>query len=142
MNLLPEQTMTQDELAAMSSLALAHIGDAVYELLARTSMCVTGKLTSGGLHRATVAVVSANAQAEAARRIAEHFTEEEAAVYRRGRNARVNSVPRGSSYEQYHAATALEALFGYLYLKGRLERVIELFELCRKEPIQTENEVQ
>ena len=57
------------------------------------------------------------------------LTEEEAEVYRRGRNAKVNSVPKAASTEEYHAATGLEALFGYLYLTGRSQRAMELFEL-------------
>lgn len=115
------------QLQNLSSLALAHIGDAVYELMARSYLVAQGKETNRSLHRATVALVAATAQAAGAERIAPMLTEEEREVYRRGRNARVHAVPRGATVQQYHAATALEALFGYLYIKGRRERLNDLF---------------
>jgi len=114
----------------MSSLGLAHIGDAVYELLARVKVCAEGKTTHGGLHKATVALVAAPAQFAAAQRLLPQLTEAEREVYNRGRNAHVNKVPRGASHEEYHAATALESLFGWLYLRGERERVLELFSIC------------
>ena len=116
-----------NELNAMSALALAHMGDAVYELLARRELCRSGKLTAGDLHRQTVRIVSAAAQAVAARRLQPFLTEEETAVYRRGRNSHSHAAPRSVSAVEYHAATGLEALFGWLYLKGRQERINELF---------------
>ncbi len=119
--------MTDTQLQTLSSLALAHIGDAVYELMVRTYLASLGRETNRGLHRETVARVAAPAQAEAAKKIAPMFTPEEAEVYRRGRNAKVHAVPQASTFSQYHAATALEALFGYLYLKGRKDRLNELF---------------
>lgn len=118
--------LTDTQLQNLSSLALAHIGDAVYELMVRTSLACLGRETNRGLHRETVARVAAPAQA-AAKRIAPMFTPEEAEVYRRGRNAKVRAVPQASTFSEYHAATALEALFGYLYLKGRRDRLNELF---------------
>ena len=81
-----------------------------------------------GLHRETVALVKAPAQARAAAVLLPRLTEQEHAVYRRGRNSHVNSVPRGATKAEYHAATALEAVFGYLWLTGAHERVHELFE--------------
>lgn len=120
-------TVPPDELRAMSSLALAHMGDAVYEILVRGWLCTQGRGTCGNLHRETVAMVRAEAQAEAVQRILPLLTEEEAAVYRRGRNAQVHSIPKNASRSQYAKATALEALLGWLYLQGRLERINELF---------------
>lgn len=111
----------------MSMLGLAHIGDAVYELLTRTRLCGLGVTKVSELHRMTVATVNAPAQAEAAQRILLKLTEEEAAIYRRGRNTKVNSVPQKADIAQYHAATGLEALFGWLYLLGRLDRIGELY---------------
>lgn len=116
-----------DELRAMSSLALAHMGDAVYEILVRGWLCTQGRGTCGNLHRETVAMVRAEAQAEAVQKILPLLTEEEAAVYRRGRNAQVHLIPKNASRSQYAKATALEALLGWLYLQGRLERINELF---------------
>ena len=118
-----------DELRAMSSLALAHMGDAVYEILVRGWLCSRGRGTCGNLHRETVAMVRAEAQAEAVQRILPVLTEEEEAVYRRGRNAQVHSIPKNASRSQYAKATALEALLGWLYLQGRTDRLNELFSV-------------
>ena len=120
-------TMTDDQLRAISSIGLAHMGDAVFEILVRTWLCAHGKATGKGLHQATIALVRAESQAEKAERIRPLLTEEEAAVFRRGRNAQVHSVPPHASRAQYGEATALEALFGWLWLKGRKERINELF---------------
>ena len=120
-------TMTDDQLRAMSSIGLAHMGDAVFEILVRTWLCAHGKATGKGLHQATIALVRAESQAEKAERILPLFTEEEAAVFRRGRNAQVHSVPPHASRAQYGEATALEALLGWLWLKGRKARINELF---------------
>ena len=122
-----DMTMTDDQLRAISSIGLAHMGDAVFEILVRTWLCAHGKATGKGLHQATIALVRAESQAEKAERILPLLTEEEAAVFRRGRNAQVHSVPPRASRAQYGEATALEALFGWLWLKGRKERINELF---------------
>ena len=120
-------TMTDDQLRAMSSIGLAHMGDAVFEILVRTWLCAHGKATGKGLHQATIALVRSESQAEKAERILPLLTEEEAAVFRRGRNAQVHSVPPHASRAQYGEATALEALLGWLWLKGRKARINELF---------------
>ena len=120
-------TMTDDQLRAISSIGLAHMGDAVFEILVRTWLCAHGKATGKGLHQATIALVRAESQAEKAERILPLLTEEEAAVFRRGRNAQVHSVPPHASRAQYVEATALEALLGWLWLKGRKARINELF---------------
>ena len=121
--------LTDEEIGRMSSLALAHIGDAVYELLVRSWLCREGAETAKILHIAAVRYVAAPAQAEAAHRIDPALTDEERAIYKRGRNARVNSVPGHSTIEEYHAATGIETLFGWLYLKGRSDRLLQLFML-------------
>lgn len=119
--------LPEERLRAMSSLALAHVGDAVYELMVRTELCLRGKSTAGSLHRETVRHVAAPAQARAAKRLLPLLSEPEREVYRRARNAKVNSVPQNASLGDYHAATALEALFGWLYLHGETRRLEELF---------------
>ena len=126
-------TMTDDQLRAISSIGLAHMGDAVFEILVRTWLCAHGKATGKGLHQATIALVRAESQAEKAERILPLLTEEEAAVFRRGRNAQVHSVPPHASRAQYGEATALEALLGWLWLKGRKARINELFCTMREE---------
>jgi len=125
--------LSEGEIRAISNLGLAHIGDCVYELMVRSRIICLGRSTSAGLHRETVKYVSAPAQAEAVAKILPVLTDEERGVYRRGRNTRVNSVPRNADISQYHAATGLEALFGWLYLNGRHERLNELFAIIMEE---------
>ena len=122
-----EPMLTDDQLRAISSIGLAHMGDAVFETLVRAWLCKHGKATGKGLHQATIKLVCAESQAEKAEKILPILTEEELAVFKRGRNAQVRSVPGHASRAQYGEATALEALLGWLYLKGRRERVNELF---------------
>lgn len=119
--------MSEQDLNRISMLGLAHIGDGVYELLIRSMLCAEGHAAVGELHRLTVSHVKAPAQAKAMEKLLPLLTEEELALYKRGRNARVHGVPQGASVGEYHAATGLEALFGWLYLQGRLERLNALF---------------
>lgn len=119
--------MSLQEVNRISMLGLAHVGDGVYELLNRSFLCREGHTGVQELHRLTVARVCARAQARAAETILPLLNEEELALYRRGRNTHVNSVPHNGSLADYHAATGLEALFGWLYLLGRTERIDALF---------------
>ncbi len=116
------------QLAALSSLGLAHMGDAVYELMVRSYLCLHGKSTNKGLHKATVGYVSAPAQARATEVILPLLSEEEAEVFRRGRNASPHTIPPHAKREDYARATALEALFGWLWLRGETARLNQLFE--------------
>lgn len=125
--------LTPDELRGISSVGLAHIGDAVYEVLVRSWLCARGKATGKGLHRAAVEWVCAPKQAELSERLLPALTEEEQEVFRRGRNANVHTIPQNASRAQYARATALEALFGWLYLQGKTERINELFGLMMEE---------
>lgn len=120
--------MGDDDIRAISSIGLAHLGDAVYELLVRASLCAQGKATGRGLHRAAVELVKAPAQALRADRILPLLTPEELAVFKRGRNAHVNTIPHSASRSDYLKATALECLLGYLYLRGETQRINELFD--------------
>lgn len=117
------------DINSISILGLAHIGDGVYELMTRTYLCSNEHRAATDLHRSSVALVNANKQAEAVVKILPHLTDDEVSVYKRGRNAKVNSVPNKSSEANYHAATGLEALFGYLYLHGEHDRLDELFSI-------------
>ena len=125
--------MSTQEVNRISMLGLAHVGDGVYELLTRTLLCEQGHTGVQELHRLTVARVRAQAQARAAERLLPLLTEEELALYKRGRNAHVNSVPHNAELADYHAATGLEALFGWLYLQGRLDRIDTLFAALGEE---------
>lgn len=120
-------SMDTDGLKAMSSLALAHIGDCVYEIMTRSWLTTSGLVTSRNLHRHTVQLVCAGAQAAGAAAILPVLTEEEMAVFRRGRNAKPKSIPKSSSVSEYAHATAVEALFGWLYLQQKYDRLNELY---------------
>lgn len=122
-----------DEIRAISTLGLAHLGDAVFELMVRSWLCMHGKATPRGLHKATVYYVAAPAQAKAVQKILSLLNEEESDVFRRGRNSSPHTIPKAASREEYQAATALEALFGHLYLQGRTERLNELFGIMMGE---------
>ena len=125
--------LERDALLSLSSLGLAHLGDGVFEVMVRSWLILRGKARAKDLHRATVRYVAAPAQAAAVERLLPLLTQEEADVYRRGRNTAPHSVPRAASRGEYQAATGLEALFGWLYLQGRTERLNELFEVIMAE---------
>lgn len=120
--------MSQTEINRISVLGLAHVGDAVFELMTRARLCGEGHTAVYELHHLATSRVNAPAQAAAAEKILPLLDGEESDVYRRGRNAHVNSVPHGARIGQYHAATGLETLFGWLYLHGRTERLNFLFD--------------
>ena len=126
--------MEKQALAGISALGLAHMGDGVCELLVRSWLCLHGKATSAGLHRATVARVAAPAQARQMERMLPLLTEEELAIYRRGRNAHVHAVPKHATAGEYAKATGLECLFGALFLTGQTARINELFESTMEAP--------
>ncbi len=119
--------MNVKDVNKISILGLAHVGDGVYELLVRSMLCESGHTALLDLHRSTVKLVKAAAQAEAAAKLTGVLDDEERAIFKRGRNAHVHSVPKNADIGQYHAATGLEALFGWLYLQGKLERINRLF---------------
>lgn len=122
-------TFSPAEIGQVSILGLAHVGDCVYELMVRTYLLSSSHTASLDLHRSTIALVNAKAQAKAFDKLASLLTEEESAVFKRGRNAKVNQVPHNASPAEYHTATGLEALFGYLYLSSRQPRLDELFSV-------------
>ena len=128
-----EINLSKPEIDAISNLGLAHMGDCVYEILCRAYLCARGEKTVDRLHRDTIAMVKAPAQAQFADRMLPLLTEEERSYYRRGKNAHVHAVPRGATPAEYAKATGVEALFGYLYLSGRKERVNELFQLVMED---------
>ena len=125
--------LPEDEIRGISSIGLAHLGDGVYELLVRSWLCAHGKATGKNLHRATVELVCAQAQALRSEKILPALTEEELAVFKRGRNANVHTVPHSASRADYLKATALECLLGYLYLHGETERINQLFCMMMEE---------
>lgn len=124
-----QMNMDKRDIDAISNLGLAHIGDGVFEVLCRAYLCAKGGKNVAQLHRDTVAMVKAPAQAAFVEKLLPHLTEEELAYYRRGKNSHVHGVPKGATPAQYAKATGLEALLGALYLSGQTDRINELFHL-------------
>lgn len=115
----------------LSPSVLAFVGDAVYGLLVRTQLALVNR-PSGELHRLSVELVNAKAQSEAYKIIEPLLSETEIAVFKRGRNFHTSSSPKSSTKAQYHAATGLETLFGFLHLGGNTARAEELFTVIWK----------
>ena len=111
------------DMKAYSPLTLAYIGDAAYELVIRTMVVEKGNRQASQLHRLTTSYVKAQAQAAMIEALEPELTEEELAIYKRGRNAKSYTSAKNASILDYRKATGLEALIGYLYLSGREERV-------------------
>ena len=111
----------------LSPLNLACIGDCIYEILVREALVCEANRPVNELHRESVKYVSAKAQTEAYAKIKDMLTEEETAQFKRGRNAKVGHSPKSATDAEYHTATGIEALFGYLYLSGKTERIKQLF---------------
>ena len=128
-----QMNLPRAQIDAISNLGLAHIGDSVIELLCRSYLCARGGKNVGNLHRDTIAMVKATAQAEFVDRLLPLLTEEEMAYYRRGKNAHVHAVPKSATAAEYAKATGLEALFGALYLAGKTQRLNELFRAVMEE---------
>ena len=128
-----QMNLEKQQIDAISNLGLAHIGDGVFELLCRSYLCAQGYTTVAELHRRTIGLVNAPAQAEFVDKLLPLLTEEELSYYRRGKNAHVHAVPKGATPAQYAKATGLEALFGALYLAGKTARINELFRTVVEE---------
>lgn len=122
------EKLKEEELRALPVLTLAHVGDGVYELLVRSHVVRQGAVKVAEMHSHTVALVSAPAQAKAAKAIVPLLTEEEKAAFQRGRNTRLNSIPKHATLSDYSYATALETLLGMLYLSGRNDRIVQLWD--------------
>ncbi len=116
-------------LNTIPTLNLAFIGDGVFDLLVREHLVSSSDAHVGELNQKKVAMVNCKSQAASIKKLLPILTDEETEVYKRGRNVKVNSASKHSTLSDYHAATGLEALFGYLYLKGEKQRIKELFSL-------------
>ena len=113
-----------------SAAALAYLGDAVLEVCVREHLVNSGLSSSARLNSMALEYVKASRQAEAMKKILPVLTEEEEAVFRRGRNMGHTNTPKSATVSEYRSATGMEALFGYLHLEGRKERIAELFALA------------
>lgn len=128
---LPEQirrsfSCKEVDLRTYSPLTMAYIGDAIYDLVIRTVVVERGNRSANDLHRKTIQYVKAGAQAEMIEALSDVLTEEEAGIYRWGRNAKFYTKAKNATVQEYRKATGMEALLGYLYLTGRTERLLEL----------------
>ncbi len=119
--------LTGEDIAMLSPLQLAYIGDAVYELLVRTYL-LNRDLSVNELHKGATKYVRAGAQANIVHSLEEILTEKEINIVKKGRNAKTNTSPKNADMIDYKYATGFEALFGYLYLKSEEDRIYELFE--------------
>ena len=116
----------ETDLRTYSPLTLAYIGDAIYDLVIRTIVVERGNKSANNLHKKTVAYVNARVQAKMIDALESELTEEEKAIYHRGRNAKSYTAAKNASIIEYRKATGLEALCGYLYLDGQQERLLYL----------------
>ena len=119
----------------ISTAALAYLGDSIIELCVRETLVQKGVSSAKNLNSTALLFVKAEAQADAMKIILPILTEEENAAYRRGRNIGHTNTPKSATVGQYRMATGMEALFGYLYLKGERNRINELFSLAYADKI-------
>lgn len=117
------------DLKQLSPLTLAFIGDTVFDLLVREKLICEANRPANDLHRLAVRDVKASAQAEFVNILSPYFTEEEMNIYRRGRNAKSGHTAKNATTKDYHMATGLEAVFGWLYLNGEIQRIKYLYNI-------------
>ena len=126
---LKEQFNISDvDVRTYSPLTLAYIGDGIYDLIIRSLVVAKGNTRVGELHKRTSQIVKAKTQAEMIETILPLLTEEEADIYRRGRNAKSPTMAKNATMADYRKATGFEALMGYLYLRDEFPRIVELIK--------------
>ena len=121
--------LEKKDVNAMPALTLAYLGDCVYELVIRSMLVESGITHVSELNKAAVGLVRASAQKDVFFAIEDELDDEEKAVFKRGRNVKSTSCPKNASVSDYHTATGFEALMGYLYAKGRIDRLLALIKL-------------
>lgn len=121
--------MNSDECRLLNPLVLAFAGDAIYEVMVREYLINNNReMLVHKLHKEAVSFVKAHAQSEFMKQLRDELTEEEFAIYKRGRNAKSGTVPKNADVQEYREATGLEAVFGFLYLTGQNERLDNMFK--------------
>lgn len=123
--------LNREDIAMLSPLQLAYVGDAVYELLIRTYI-LNKNLNVNQLHKKATKYVRANAQSEIIHYIEEYLTDNEKNIVKRGRNTKTNTSPKNANLIDYKYATGFESLFGYLYLTKQDSRITELFDIIKE----------
>lgn len=127
LNLIKETFDCQgQDIRTYSPLTLAYIGDGIYDLVIRTIVVEQANRPANELHQITTGYVKAGVQAQMIVALKDELTEDEAEVFRRGRNAKPHTMAKNASRADYHKATGFEAVMGYLYLTGQNERMLEL----------------
>lgn len=122
--------LTGQELKSYSALSLAYIGDAVYDLIVRTKITVRGNTKPNKYHKEVIGYVNAKAQTAFMEKLKPLLTEEEKTIFKRGKNAKSPTTAKNQTHHDYRIATGFEALIGYLYLTGQMERILELMDYC------------
>ena len=122
-------SVERPDMRTYSPLTLAYIGDGIFDMVIRTLVVCRENASANTLHGKTSQIVKASAQAKMAEAVADVLTEEEQGMLRRGRNAKSKTMAKNATMKDYRAATGFEALLGYLYLNGRMERLLELVKL-------------
>lgn len=127
-----EQRIMEDkiDIRQYSPLALAYMGDCIFDLCVRTYLLKQANMPANKLHQKAKDIVNATSQSKMYKELINIATEEEKAILKRGRNANSNTRAKNATMIDYKNATGLEALFGYLYLKGKQERINQLFNIC------------
>lgn len=121
--------MNNDECRLLNPLVLAFAGDAVYEVMVREYLIDNNReMLVHKLHKEAVSFVKAHAQSEFMKQLKDELTEEELAIYKRGRNAKSGTVPKNADVQEYREATGFEAVFGFLYLTRQKERLDSMFK--------------
>ncbi|MCH5197546.1 MAG: ribonuclease III [Oscillospiraceae bacterium] len=131
--MFPDERLKKVEIKELNGVTLAFIGDSVYELMVRSRILAENQGRVQELHKKTVAFSNASFQALAAKKLQPRLSEAELSVFKRGRNSHPGHTPKNKSQADYHLATGLEALFGWLYITNKTERLAELFEFIEKE---------
>lgn len=132
MILFTDNLMTEREAIQYSPLALAFLGDSVYDTLVRDFLLRQANMPVAKLHSAKIKLVCAEFQSSVYDTVAEILTEKEFSVLKRGRNATGNTVPKHADAVDYRRATAIECLFGYLFLTGQNDRILQIFDIISK----------
>ncbi len=131
---LKEQFQIPDvDIRTYSPLTLAYIGDGIYDLVIRSVVVARGNTSAGSLHKRTSQIVKARTQAQMMELLLPRLTEEEADIYRRGRNAKSPTMAKNATMSDYRKATGFEALMGWLYLRDEFERLVELVKIGARE---------
>lgn len=128
-NLFDFEIVSEQEARVKNAQVLAFIGDAVYSLYVRNYIALNNDGKSGELHKLSTKFVKAKSQSEVIEKLLPIFTEAEMSVFKRGRNYKTQSVAKNSSVQEYHRATGFEAVLGYLYLSGQMERLNEILKM-------------